>query len=195
MFVQHYKAFRKLSASAVDDKHIIMQRVVDVTQKPRVSNFRSFTALIDSYGGYYVRKTAKPLQLQQLNSGCSNISCVPAIIWEKYKMFVMPQDTQTSQSQHKTAGIRLVLLRSLIEASQDSNWATLMDSILIWDQSWTLFHLFCGILTIWSLIRGNLIGDQISLSYFKIVVKIAAFLASGENIPLFLTAEVFYLIF
>lgn len=38
-------------------------------------------------------------------------------------------------------------------------------------------------------------GDQISLSYSKIVVKIAAFLARrGKNL-LFLTAEVLHLIF
>lgn len=98
MFVQHYQAFRKRSASAMDDKHIIMQRVVDVTQKPRVSTSRSFVALIDSYGGYYAWKTAKPLQLHRLNSGCNNISCVPAIIWEKYKMFVMAPSTCTNQS-------------------------------------------------------------------------------------------------
>ena len=91
MFVQHYQAFCKCSAAAMDDNHIIMQRVVDVTQKPRVSSSRSFIALIDSYGGYYVWTTAKPLQLQRLNSGCNNIPAipVPAIIWEKYKMFVM----------------------------------------------------------------------------------------------------------
>lgn len=75
MFVQHYQAFRKLSASAVEDKHITMQRVVDLTQKPRVSNSRSFIALIDSYAGYYGWKTVKPLQLHQLNSGSNNISC------------------------------------------------------------------------------------------------------------------------
>lgn len=71
MFVQ---AFRKLSASAMDDKHIIMQRIVHVTQKPRVSNSRSFIALIDNYGGCYVWKMAKPLQLHRLNSGYNNIS-------------------------------------------------------------------------------------------------------------------------
>lgn len=97
MFVQRHQAFRKLSASAMDDKHIIMQRVVDVTQKPRVSNSRRFIALIDSYGSYYVWEMAKPLQLHRLNSGCNNISCVPAIIWEKYKMFVMaPRCTNQS---------------------------------------------------------------------------------------------------
>lgn len=89
MFVQRYRAFRKLSASAVDDKHIIVQRVVDVTQTPHFSNFRIFIALIDSYGSYYVWKMAKPLQLHRLNSGCNNISCVPANIREKYKLFVM----------------------------------------------------------------------------------------------------------
>lgn len=94
MFVQ---AFRKLSASAMDDKHIIMQRIVHVTQKPRVSNSRSFIALIDNYGGCYVWKMAKPLQLHRLNSGYNNISCVPAIIWEKYKMFVIaPRCTNQS---------------------------------------------------------------------------------------------------
>lgn len=46
----------------MDDKHIILQRVVDVTQKPHVSNSRSFIALIDSYGSFYVWKMAKPLQ-------------------------------------------------------------------------------------------------------------------------------------
>lgn len=101
MFVQHYQAFRKLSASAMEDKHITMQRVVDVTQKPRVSNSRSFIALIDSYAGYYVWKTAKPLQLHRLNSGSNNISCVPAIIWEKDKMFVMaPRCTKQSVPTH-----------------------------------------------------------------------------------------------
>lgn len=68
MCVQRYQALRKPSASAADDKHIIVQRVVDVTQKPRGSNSGIFTALIDSYGGYYVWKTAKPLQQYFLSS-------------------------------------------------------------------------------------------------------------------------------
>lgn len=75
--------------------------------------------------------------------------------------------------------MRLVQLRPWIEASQDSNWATWMDPILIWDQSWTLFHPFCWILWIWSSIRGNWMGDQMSLSYSKIVVKITAFWLDG----------------
>lgn len=68
MCVQRYQAFRKPSASAGDDEHIIVQRVADVTQEPRGSDSRILIALIDSYGGYYVWKTAKPLQQYFLSS-------------------------------------------------------------------------------------------------------------------------------